>query len=108
MLFFVDIPIKITSAIWEKIFIELFKNKTNTKPPNTASGTVIIIINGCINELKVAAITKYAVYKASANIIYNSFVVSFNSSDFPFQVICFSGATSCIVFSKNLIASARE
>ena len=48
------IPIRITSAIWEKIFIEVFNNKINTNPPNTANGTVRIIINGCINELKVA------------------------------------------------------
>jgi len=30
---------------------------------------------------------------ARAKIIYNSLLVSFNSSDFPFQVICFPGAT---------------
>ena len=58
ILFLVDIPIKMTSAICEKILIELFKNRIKTKPPNKASGTVNIIINGWINELKVAAITK--------------------------------------------------
>ena len=40
-----------------------------------------------MNELKVAAITKYAVKKAKAKIINNSLLVSFNSSDLPFQVI---------------------
>ena len=39
-------PIKITRAICEKIFIELFKNKININPPNTASGTVKIMMNG--------------------------------------------------------------
>ena len=58
ILFLVEIPISITSAICEKILIELFKNKMNIKPPNKASGTVNTIINGCINELKVAAITR--------------------------------------------------
>ena len=69
MLFLVDIPIKITRAIWEKIFIELFKNRIKTKPPKTAYGTVSIIINGWTKELNVAAITKYAVSKPSAKII---------------------------------------
>ena len=58
ILFLVDIPIKIISAICEKIFIEVFKNKIKTSPPNIASGTVKIIINGWMNELNVAAITK--------------------------------------------------
>ena len=40
MLFFVEIPIKIIKAIWENIFIELFKNKININPPNIAKGTV--------------------------------------------------------------------
>ena len=35
-----------TRAIWEKIFIELFKNKIKTSPPNKAKGTVKIIIKG--------------------------------------------------------------
>ena len=54
----VKIQDAIIKAIWENIFIELFKNKMKTSPPNTARGTVKIIINGCINELNVAAITK--------------------------------------------------
>ena len=58
MLFLVDIPINIIKAICEKIFIELLNNKRNTIPPNTARGTVNIIINGCTKELNVAAITK--------------------------------------------------
>ena len=71
ILFFVEIPINITSAICEKILIELFKNKINIKPPNKASGTVKTIIKGCINELNVAAITKYAVSSARPKIINN-------------------------------------
>ena len=39
-------PINMISAICEKILIELFKKRINTKPPNIASGTVKIIING--------------------------------------------------------------
>ena len=58
MLFLVDIPMSMTSAICEKILIELFKNRIKCSPPNKASGTVYIIINGWINELKVAAITR--------------------------------------------------
>ena len=50
----------------------LFNNNINTNPPNTARGTVRIIINGCTNELNVAAITRYAVKSANAKIIYNS------------------------------------
>ena len=46
ILFFVDIPINIINAICEKTFIELFKNSIKTRPPNTAKGTVKIIING--------------------------------------------------------------
>ena len=42
----------------EKIFIDVFKNKINTNPPNTANGTVSIMTKGCTNELNVAAITK--------------------------------------------------
>ena len=49
---------RIIKAIWEKIFTELFKNKIKTKPPNTANGTVKIIINGWTKELNVPAITK--------------------------------------------------
>ena len=37
---------RIIRAICEKIFTELFRNKTNTKPPKIASGTVKIITNG--------------------------------------------------------------
>ena len=59
----------------------------NINPPNIAKGTVRIIINGCMKELKVAAITKYAVRSASVKIINNSLLVSFTSSDFPFQAI---------------------
>ena len=55
---------------------ELFRNKTNTNPPKIANGTVKIIINGWMKELKVAAITKYAVSKAKAKIIINSLLVS--------------------------------
>ena len=43
----------------------------NTNPPNIANGTVRIIIKGCIKELNVAAITKYAVNNASTKIIIN-------------------------------------
>ena len=46
-----------------------------------------MIIKGCTKELNVAAITKYAVINAKAKIKYISLVVSFNSSDLPFQVI---------------------
>ena len=76
-------------AIWEKIFTELLRNKINISPPNIAKGTVRTIINGCMNELNVAAITKYAVRSASAKIINNSLLVSFISSDLPFQAIWF-------------------
>ena len=107
ILFFVEIPIRITRAIWEKIFTDEFKNKIKTKPPKTARGTVNIIMKGWTNELNVADITKYAVNKAKANIIYNSLLVYFSSSDFPFQVICLSGATWAIVVSKYLIASDK-
>ena len=48
----------ITKAICENIFIDEFKNSIKINPPNTASGTVNIIINGWINELKVADITR--------------------------------------------------
>ena len=44
--FFVDMPINITRAICEKMFIELLNNKIKIKPPNTERGTVSIIING--------------------------------------------------------------
>ena len=44
-------------------------------------------MGGHLMGQKVAAITKYAVNKARAKIKYISFVVSFSSSDFPFQVI---------------------
>ena len=44
-------------------------------------------LTGLNKELNVAAITKYAVTNAKAKIKYISFVVSFNSSLFPFQVI---------------------
>ena len=64
-----------------------------------------MIINGWIKELNVADITRYAVNNARAKIIYNSLLVSFNSSDFPFQVICLSGATWDMVVSKYFIAS---
>ena len=37
----VDIPIKIISAICEKILIELFKKSMNTKPPNIANNKFI-------------------------------------------------------------------
>ena len=47
-----DIPINIIKAICENIFIELFRNKMNTRPPKTARGTVNIIIKGWTNELK--------------------------------------------------------
>ena len=83
----VDIPINIIKAICENIFIELFRNKMNTRPPKTARGTVNIIIKGWTNELKVAAITKYAVINAKAKIRNISLLVSFSSSDLPFQVI---------------------
>ena len=59
----------------------------NTRPPKTARGTVNIIIKGWTNELKVAAITKYAVINAKAKIRNISLLVSFSSSDLPFQVI---------------------
>ena len=42
----VDMPINITKAICEKMFIELLNNKIKIKPPNTERGTVSIIING--------------------------------------------------------------
>ena len=87
ILFLVDIPISITNAICEKIFIELFRNKIKTNPPKIAKGTVRIIINGWMNELNVAAITRYAVNSAKANIIKSSLLVSLISSDLPFQVI---------------------
>ena len=58
ILFFVEMPINMIKAIWEKILIELFRNKIKTNPPKIAKGTVKIITNGCMNELKVAAITK--------------------------------------------------
>ena len=48
----------ITKAICENIFIDQFKKRININPPNTARGTVNIIINGWINELKVADITR--------------------------------------------------
>ena len=66
----------------KKIFTELFRNRINTNPPNIASGTVRMIIKGWINELNIAAITKYAVSKAKAKIINNSLLVSLISSDF--------------------------
>ncbi len=40
------------------MLIELFKNRMNIRPPNNASGTVKIIMKGCMKELNVAAITK--------------------------------------------------
>ena len=94
-------------AIWEKIFTELLRNRINTNPPKIANGTVKIIMNGWIKELKVAAITKYAVSNAKAKIINNSLLVSLISSDFPFQVIWFSGAKSVITSSKYFIASVK-
>ena len=71
-----DIPINIINAICENIFIELFRNRKNTRPPKTARVTVNIIIKGWTNELKVAAITKYAVTNAKAKIRNISLIVS--------------------------------
>ena len=51
-------------AICEKMLIEVFKNKMNTNPPKIANGTVKIIMKGWMNELNVAAMTKYAVKRA--------------------------------------------
>ena len=96
-----------TSAICEKILIELFKNKIKTNPPKIAKGTVRIIINGCTNELNVAAITRYAVNNAKANMIKSSLLVSFIFFYLPFHVIWLCGDTSVIIFSKYLIASER-
>ena len=79
----------------------------NVRPPNRARGTVKIIMKGCRNELNVAAITKYAVNKANANIINNSLLVSFNSSDLPFHSIRASGTFSFTVFSSYFRASER-
>ena len=59
----------ITKAICENIFIDEFKNSIKINPPNTARGTVYIIINGWTNDLKVADITRLAVNNAKANII---------------------------------------
>ena len=50
--------------------------------------------------LKFAAITKKAVSKARPNIINNSLLVSFNSSDLPFHSIRASGTFSSTVFSR--------
>jgi len=44
--------------------------------------------------------TKKAVNNASANIMNNSLLVSFNSSDFPFHSILASGVVSFTVFSR--------
>jgi len=57
--------------------------------------------------LKFAAITKKAVNKAKENIINNSLLVSFNSSDLPFHSILASGAFLLTVVSRKLKASER-
>ena len=75
-------------------------SKIKTIPPKTLKGTVNIIIAGWIKLLKFAAITKKAVNNASANIINNSLLVSFNSSDLPFHSILASGIFSVTVFSR--------
>ena len=103
--FLVEIPIRITNAICEKIFILELKSKIKIIPPNTLNGTVNIITTGWIKLLKFAAITKKAVNNASANIINRSLLVSFNSSDFPFHSILASGVFLLTVFSRNSKAS---
>ena len=58
ILFFVAIPINTIKAIWEKIFIVLPNNKINISPPKAARGTVSITTKGCLQALKVPAITR--------------------------------------------------
>jgi len=59
-----------------------------------------MITAGWIKLLKFAAMTKKAVNKASPNIINNSLLVSFNSSDLPFHSILASGVFLFTVFSR--------
>ena len=94
----------------EEYMIEVIKelnNRIKTIPPNTLKGTVNMIIVGWIKLLKLAAITKKAVSNAKANIINNSLLVSFNSSDCPFHAIWLLVSVSNKVCSKYFIASER-
>ena len=45
-------------AICEKILIVLPNNNINIKPPRAANGTVNITTKGCLQALKVPAITR--------------------------------------------------
>ena len=51
------------------MLIELFKNKININPPNNARGTVSIIINGCIKELKVAGFRDHKLSSLFATVL---------------------------------------
>ena len=58
ILFLVAIPIRTIKAICEKILIVLPNNNINIKPPRAAYGTVNITTKGCLQALKVPAITR--------------------------------------------------
>ena len=76
ILFLTDIPIRITRAICEKIFMLELKRFKNKRPPNRASGTVRKITKGERKLFRFAARIRKAVTKANVKMIYISLLTS--------------------------------